>query len=587
MGLLDEAKLRKLEALVRARQRERRCPECGGASSRGCSVHLIVSGEELRLCRACGVILTPRGPLPKHGKLVVIGDTLPENLDRQKHRYYQAKGGAADLFGSFVERRERVLIAGPADTGKSRACLEYLNYLCSNFRLRVLILRQTLQSLRESAQVTYEHKGVLHEGHPVLARDLSLDHRRAYHYPTGARIVLGGLDKPEKLFSTEYDIIVIFEAIETNKDSFEKLYRANRNHWLCRSIQGLSTDYFDEAWLQEHDCIQQIIADTNPGPRVHYLYQYAFEHGLIYPIRSLHRDNPACTPKDLEKLRALTGVRRDRLYLGEWVGQSGLVWGNYNQEVHRISGTVTKSNRIGVYWLTVQGWERPVDLTWFACGFDWGFSNPGCLQVYGFDAGNRMYRVAEVYFKEKGVDWWAARAAELYRRYPYRAIVCDSAHPNIIVELNDRIGPLCGRRLPSIVVPCDKRRARDGEMAGIDQVRQRFEKRGDGTYGIYFLREAFPWGFDPLLREDFLPVCFEDEVVGWCYRDPDRATRTEQMEDPVLLGTDHSCAAARYLARWAWARDLSEPEQVRRFPARSMGALMRHDEIFGGEIDGY
>ena len=53
------------------------------------------------------------------------------------------------------------------NTGKTRACLEYINFLCSNYRLRVLILRQTLQSLRESVQITYEHKGVVHEGHPV------------------------------------------------------------------------------------------------------------------------------------------------------------------------------------------------------------------------------------------------------------------------------------------------------------------------------------------------------------------------------------------------------------------------------------
>lgn len=584
-GQLDEATLRKLEALVRERQRERRCPECGGAPSRGCSVHLVLSGEALSLCRACGVILTPRGPLPRHGKLIVVGDALPENLDKRRHRYYQAKGGAAELFQTLGARRTRVLIAGPAATGKTRACLEYINFLCSNYRLRVLVLRQTLQSLRESVQITYEHKGVVHEGHPVLAREVSLDHRRAYVYPTGSRIVLGGLDKPEKLFSTEYDLIFIFEAIETNKDSFEKLYRANRNHWLCRSLQGLSTEYFDEEWIQEHDCIQQIVADTNPGPRTHYLYQYAYEHGLVLPIESLHRDNPACTPQDLEKLRALTGVRRDRLYLGLWVGQSGLVWGNYNAEVHLISGTVTKTDRIGIYWLVVQGWAKPVELTWFVCGFDFGFSNPGCLQLFGVDAGNRMYRVAEVYFRERTIDWWAARAAELYRRYPYRAIVCDNARSDSIRELNDRIGPLCGRRLPSIAVKCDKSRAKDGEMSGIDQVRQRFERRGDGTYGLYFLRESFLWGRDQALKDDYEPACFEDEVVGWSYRDPDRATRTEQREEPALLGASHAADATRYCARWVWARDLSDPEEPRRFPARSMGALLRHDEIFGGELE--
>ena len=38
--------------------------------------------------------------------------------------------------------------------------------------------------------------------------------RQAYHYPNGSEVVVGGLDKPSKVMSTEYDLVYVQEAIE-------------------------------------------------------------------------------------------------------------------------------------------------------------------------------------------------------------------------------------------------------------------------------------------------------------------------------------------------------------------------------------
>lgn len=57
----------------------------------------------------------------------------------------------------------------------------------------------------ETADIVEEAERFLEEMHAAI-RHIQERHRGVIVYPTGSRIVLGGLDKPEKLFSTEYDI---------------------------------------------------------------------------------------------------------------------------------------------------------------------------------------------------------------------------------------------------------------------------------------------------------------------------------------------------------------------------------------------
>ena len=215
-------------------------------------------------------------------------------------RPYRPYGAASELF--YSHDRE-ILIEGPAGTGKTRAILEKCHLLCQEApHIRVLWVRATRAAMSESVLATFEQK-VLPEDSPI-AHGPRRENRHAYHYPNGAQIVLGGLDKVDRIMSSDYDVICVFEATEVKLDDWEKLMTRGRNYKL--------------PW-------QQQIADCNPaGPR-HWLLQRA-KAGTMAHLRSVFEDNPSIDPKYLLDLAALTGHRRARLYEGRWMAASGAVY---------------------------------------------------------------------------------------------------------------------------------------------------------------------------------------------------------------------------------------------------------------------
>src|SRR5258705_5619498 len=95
------------------------------------------------------------------GEAVARGDAARAEARRQArlnppgdvHRY-QPHGTCVEL---FKYRGDEVLFAGPAGTGKSRACLEKLHMMALlNPGMRGLICRKTLASLGSTALVTFE-----------------------------------------------------------------------------------------------------------------------------------------------------------------------------------------------------------------------------------------------------------------------------------------------------------------------------------------------------------------------------------------------------------------------------------------------
>ena len=324
-------------------------------------------------------------------------------MPRTLTRTYNAYGGATELATCFDPR---ILIEGPANTGKSRAVLQLkvdaMAEACPG--IRILLCRQTLTSLRESVLVELENK-VWHQKHPAKNGKASRGTRRKYVYPAKVtnenpdgiptEIIMGGLEDAGWTYSMQYDIIVGFEAWEISKDSTERLYRANRNHILCRYMTGGSmltpnleltetsrgelskhgdirtnsalaewcaNDWDDPLWLRYHRCCQQIVCDTNPANEYHHLNQMAGEvstsvigeikggeepSNRVFPaspperpftrILSRHEDNPACTEEDIERLEALTGQRKMSLRWGLWTSADCLVWPEFDAAKHLLT----------------------------------------------------------------------------------------------------------------------------------------------------------------------------------------------------------------------------------------------------------
>jgi phage terminase large subunit len=85
---------------------------------------------------------------------------------RPEYRPYFPRGAARQLWAC---QAPEVLIAGPAGTGKRRACLEVLHWNATEYPgYRGLICRKTRESITESVLVTFEEK-VVEVGHSATA----------------------------------------------------------------------------------------------------------------------------------------------------------------------------------------------------------------------------------------------------------------------------------------------------------------------------------------------------------------------------------------------------------------------------------
>lgn len=255
---------------------------------------------------------------------------------------YRARGAAALLFVTYAPE---VLLDGPAGTGKTRAVLERLNTLCEEWPgIRVLLCRATRVSLTESVLVTFEQK-VLWQGHPVLDGP-GRENRHSYRYPNGAEIVTGGLDNPDRIMSTEYDVIYVAEATECTQEAWEKLLTRLRNNRIPKGAKsgGPRRKNADGTWAEDQAMEPdpetgqpklawwtQGICDCNPGHPLHWLNIRATPKGQrvvanhsvtgtgeMLRLKSKHADNPSVDAAYINRLRSLKGTRRLRLYEGVW-----------------------------------------------------------------------------------------------------------------------------------------------------------------------------------------------------------------------------------------------------------------------------
>ena len=214
---------------------------------------------------------------------------------------YEPRGAARELFRC---KAAEVLIEGPAGTGKTRAVLEKLHALCLLYPgSRHLALAKFRASLSQTVLVTWEDK-VLTRSHPLVVSGAKRELRHSYEFDNGSEFVCGGIDRAERYMSGEFDTVTLFEGTTgADEDEWETALTRLRNNRMP---------------------YQQGIVDCNPGPPGHWINRRA-ERGMVR-LRSVHADNPSLTPEYLQRLSAMTGVRRARYFLGQWVGSEGLVY---------------------------------------------------------------------------------------------------------------------------------------------------------------------------------------------------------------------------------------------------------------------
>lgn len=335
-------------------------------------------------------------------------------------RAYGPRGAALSLFYS---KQPELLLSGPAGTGKSRACLEKLHLCALKYAgMRGLIIRKTRESLSEAALVTFEDK-VLHEYDP-LKEGPRRNFRQVYHYPNKSTIVVGGLDKPGKIMSTEYDVIYVQEATELDLTDWLALTTRLRNNVMP---------------------YQQLIADCNPDAPTHWLWVRS-QAGLVTMLHSQHEDNPRLyrngdwTQEGREYLATLDrlghlnvetgrveGTEYQRLRLGQWVQASGIVYDVWSDGPP--DGNVTEAAEYipdggDVLWSVDDGYSGAIDA---ATGQYTANSHPRVFGLYQLRHDGTIARFAESYATQVLSEIQIADVLALPYPAPEYAVVDSSA----------------------------------------------------------------------------------------------------------------------------------------------------------------
>lgn len=308
---------------------------------------------------------------------------------------YCPYGGARSLWST---KAREVLYDGPAGTGKTRAAVEKAVLQAMKYpNARILFVRKTRASLTESVLVTLETHVVPDQ---PWTRGQKRSHRQAYELPNGSTIVCGGLDNVDRIMSTEYDAIYLFEATEATLDDWEKL--------LTRLRNGIMP-------------YQQAIADCNPSHPKHWLKARA-DSGAMKRIMSRHEDNPKVTRDYLDTLARLTGHRRSRLFEGKWVAAEGLIYDMWDEAVF------------------VKPKPEYMVPTRAIIGIDEGYTNPCSKHLYLIDGDGRMHVAREDYRTGQleadvvaTVQTWCQEFSDILE-----TIVVDPSAAKLIASLQDK-----------------------------------------------------------------------------------------------------------------------------------------------------
>lgn len=422
-----------------------------------------------------------------------------------EQRLFTPHGVARKLWFS---QAPEVLLSGPAGTGKSRTNLEKLHWLAGKYPgFRGLILRKTRASLTESGLVTFEEH-VVQPGHPIL-RGASRPMRQSYRYPNGSIIAVGGLDKPGRIMSTEWDAAFVQEAIELSEDAWESLTtRIGRRGLLPYS---------------------QLMADTNPDRPSHWLKRRC-DAGKCLLLESRHEDNPALWDrrkqewtavgrKYIATLDALTGMRYLRLRKGLWVQAEGVVYEDWDPAVHLVDR-----------FLIPPDWPRAVSI-------DWGYRAPFVAQWWAIDHNGALYRYREIYRTNRIVEDHARDVLRLSSGEPLPvAVVCDH-------DLEDRM--TFERYTGWETTPATK--GPGSVVMGCQAVMQRLRRGADGRPRLFFLRDSLVER-DPDLEAARKPCCTEEEFESYIW---DTRQGRRKGDEPVKEN-DHGMDACRYMV---WGMD--------------------------------
>jgi phage terminase large subunit len=386
------------------------------------------------------------------------------------------------------------ILAGPSETGKTFAALWRLDTLLrttptSNYAL----VRKVAADIGPTVLRTYQRVIALSGSG---ATPYGGNSPQWYDYPNGARLWIGGMDRPGKVLSGERDGIYVNQAEELTLEDWETLTTRATG-------RGAVTD------------VPMLFGDCNPGPPSHWI----LNRPSLEVLSSRHEDNPTLYDdaagltdqgrRSLAILDALTGLRYKRLRLGLWVAAEGVVYDEFDRGVHLI-------DRFPI----PDAWRR------IRC-IDFGYTNPFVCQWWAIDEDDRMYLYRELYMTGRTVRVHAGQIAEHSVGERYQATIADH-------DAEDRATlSECG---------ISTRPAIKDVSRGIQAVQERLKLAGDKKPRLFILRNSLIER-DETLAERHKPVATEHEIESYIWQ---KGVDGKPVNEAPVKLDDHGMDTMRY-----------------------------------------
>lgn len=390
------------------------------------------------------------------------------------------------------------MLAGPSETGKTFATLWRLDSECRRWPGgRFAIVRKVAADLNTTVLETWRRVIAIRGGVETFGGQ----HPEWYDYPNGARVYVGGMDRPGKVLSGERDAIYFNQAEEADIGDWETL----------------TTRTTGRGAVTEHP---MLFGDCNPGPPTHWI----LHRPRLRVMESRHEDNPSLFDEDGWPTRqwtegtgpaldALTGVRKERLRHGRWVAAEGTVY-EFDRAHHRLRRD-----------------ELP-PIVDHVCGIDFGFSNPFVWSLWGVDADGRLYLLRQIYRTQRLVEDHARAIRGHLGDVRPSAWICDhDAEGRATLE----------RHLGISTTPAFK-----SVQVGIQAVQSRLKLAGDGRPRLFILEDALVER-DEALAALHRPVCTLDEfeLYSWPKAGDGRVVKEEPVKEH-----DHGMDEMRYVVAY-------------------------------------
>ena len=434
------------------------------------------------------------------------------------------------------------LIEGPAGTGKTFAILMAFHWIAETYPGVTLTFTRKIEADVNKRFLPDFEREVLGPSHPARTDGRTVDRRKFYQYPNGSRINIMGLDDRERWRSYQTDAVYVNEATQIDRRDFEVMSTRVRL-WT----PGIP--------------FQLVVLDTNPGAPRHFLNTIAdkphptHKYPQMQRLISRHRDNPKFFDHEAQEwtaegrayvdtaLSTLTGIDRLRLKDGVWAAAEGLVYPEFRDQTHIINALPLGVNGKPAY-------------KWFFGSVDWGFRDPGVIQVWGVTDDERMTLIHEVYRTGEDVRWWAAKAKALMRDMGVLLYVVPHDRPDNAKVFRDSGVPVRNNRCRAV-------------ETGLGLVRARLATDHTGAPRISFYRYALEQT-DEALTASSKSTSTVDEFPSYQWLEDKNGRVLKEMPDP--FADDHGMDAMRYAVAFVdKVRDIGE-DKADQYPAGSLAA---------------